>query len=62
MAPRWPRTRKLAQANAMLCVDALYAIIWLSAFSTQAAYNSAGSCGNACSVSKAIVGLGVFET
>lgn len=62
MAPRWPRTRKIAQPNVMLCVDALYTIIWLSAFSTQAAYNTANSCGSACSVSKAIVALGVFET
>lgn len=62
MAPRYPRTRKIAQPNAMLCIDALYTIIWLSAFATQAAYNTANDCGSACGVSKAIVGLGIFET
>lgn len=46
----------------MLCTDFLYTIIWLSAFATQAAYNTAGDCGSACGPSKAIVGLGVFET
>lgn len=60
--PRWPRTRKLANAHAMVCVDALFVIIWLSAFSTQAAFNTKGLCSTACGPSKAIVGLGVFET
>ncbi|KAK4104739.1 hypothetical protein N658DRAFT_442440 [Parathielavia hyrcaniae] len=69
MAPRFPRTRKLAHPYAMLAVDATFTVIWLSAFSTQAAYNSStykeedeviNLCGNACSMSKAIVGLGVF--
>jgi hypothetical protein len=44
----------------MLVVDALFTVIWLSAFSTQAAYNTADLCGSACGISKAIVGLGVF--
>jgi hypothetical protein len=44
----------------MLVVDVLFTVIWLSAFSTQAAYNTANLCGNACGLSKAIVGLGVF--
>jgi hypothetical protein len=60
MAPRFPRTRKIAEPHAMLAVDALFTVIWLSAFSTQAAYNTANLCGNACGLSKAIVGLGVF--
>ena len=60
MAPRFPRTRKLAQPHAMAAVDGIFVIIWLSAFSTQAAYNSANLCGTACSLSKAIVAMGVF--
>ncbi|KAK1760670.1 hypothetical protein QBC47DRAFT_11793 [Echria macrotheca] len=60
MAPRFPRTRKLAEPRAMAVVDGLFAFIWLSAFSTQAAYNTANQCGTACSMSKAIVALGVF--
>lgn len=60
MAPRFPRTRKLAQPHAMVVVDAAFAIIWLSAFSTQAAFNTAGSCMSVCGISKAIVGLGFF--
>ena len=62
MAPRFPRTRKLAEPRAMATVDGLFTIIWLSAFATQAAYNSAGLCGTACGMSKAIVALGVFVT
>ena len=62
MAPRYPRARRIADSKAMLCVDFLFTIIWLSAFATQAAYNTANYCGSACAVSKAIVGLGVFET
>jgi hypothetical protein len=60
MAPRFPRTRKIAQPHAMVVVDALFAVIWLSAFSTQAAYNSAGLCGTACHLSKAVVAMAVF--
>lgn len=60
MSPRFPRTRKLADPRAMLTVDAVFTIIWLSAFATQAAYNSADLCGTACGISKAIVALGVF--
>lgn len=62
MAPRYPRTRRIADSKAMLVTDFLFAVIWLSAFATQAAYNTAGDCGTACGPSKAIVGLGVFET
>ncbi|KAK7749497.1 hypothetical protein SLS53_000072 [Cytospora paraplurivora] len=62
MAPRYPRARKIADSKAMLVVDFLFTIIWLSAFATQASYNSKGECGTACGPSKAIVGLGVFET
>ncbi|SPQ21750.1 a6cd479d-e2f5-4f4e-8e83-652d36405402 [Thermothielavioides terrestris] len=60
MAPRFPRTRHIANPNAMLAVDALYTVIWLSAFATQAAYNTANLCGSACGVSKAVVGLAFF--
>ncbi|GKT58789.1 chaperone-binding protein [Colletotrichum tofieldiae] len=62
MAPRWPRTRKLANPYAMAIVDGVFTIIWLSAFASQAAYNTANQCGDACNLSKAIVGLGVFVT
>ncbi|KAL2145495.1 hypothetical protein VTI28DRAFT_7131 [Corynascus sepedonium] len=60
MAPRFPRTRKIAEPHVMLVVDTIFAIIWLSAFSTQAAYNTANLCGTACALSKAVVGLAVF--
>ena len=60
MTPRFPRTRKLALPQAMVAVDAVFVVIWLSAFATQAAYNTANSCGSACGVSKAIVALGFF--
>lgn len=46
----------------MLAVDGLFTIIWLSAFSTQAAYNTANLCGEVCNLSKAIVGLAVIIT
>ncbi|KAL0943965.1 chaperone-binding protein [Colletotrichum truncatum] len=62
MAPRWPRTRKLANPYAMVAVDGVFTVIWLSAFASQAAYNTANQCGEACNLSKAIVGLGVFVT
>ncbi|KAH6845576.1 hypothetical protein B0I37DRAFT_188668 [Chaetomium sp. MPI-CAGE-AT-0009] len=60
MAPRFPRTRKLAEPHAMLVVDTVFTIIWLSAFSTQAAYNTANLCGTACHLSKAVVAMAVF--
>ena len=44
----------------MVAVDAVFVVIWLSAFATQAAYNSADSCGSACGISKGIVALGFF--
>lgn len=62
MAPRYPRASNIAQPNALVTVDAIFAIIWLSAFATQAAYNTANDCGTACGASKGIVALGVFET
>lgn len=62
MAPRYPRAANISGPNAMLTIDSLMIILWLSAFATQAAYNTADSCGTACGPSKAIVGLGVFET
>lgn len=62
MAPRYPRARRIADPKAMLVFDFIYTVIWLSAFATQAAYNTANDCGSACGPSKAIVGLGVFNT
>jgi hypothetical protein len=61
MTPRWKRTQKMAEPHAMAVVDAVFAIFWLSAFASQAAYNTANSCGTACNVSKAVVGIAFFE-
>ncbi|CZS92915.1 uncharacterized protein RCO7_01248 [Rhynchosporium graminicola] len=60
MTPRFPRTRKLANPYAMACVDALFCILWISAFASQASFNSSGKCKDACGLSKAVVALGVF--
>lgn len=60
MAPRFPRTRKLAQPVVMAVVDGVFAILWLSAFAAQAAYNTANLCGGACGQSKAVVAMGFF--
>ncbi|KAF7560981.1 hypothetical protein G7046_g3178 [Stylonectria norvegica] len=60
MTPRFSRTRKFAQVHAMLAVDGLMIILWLSAFAAQASYNSGGKCGHGCGISKGVVGLGVF--
>lgn len=46
----------------MAVVDGVYVIIWLSAFATQAAYNSADQCGKACGLSKAVVAMAFFVT
>ncbi|KOS21285.1 hypothetical protein ESCO_006702 [Escovopsis weberi] len=62
MTPRFDRTRKFADPYAMFAVDLLMLVLWISAFSTQAAYNSADLCGTICGVSKSIVGLGVIIT
>ncbi|RYP27180.1 hypothetical protein DL767_007773 [Monosporascus sp. MG133] len=62
MAPRWERTRRLANPHAMTVIDCIWAILWLSAFATQVSYNKRGSCGQACSVSKAIAALAFFQT
>ena len=60
MTPRFARTRRYAQPHAMLVVDLLFTIIWISAFATQADYNTQNLCGKVCKLSKAVVGLGVF--
>lgn len=60
MAPRFPRTRKFAQPYVMATLDGVFALIWISAFATQAAYNSANKCGAACNISKACTAMGVF--
>ncbi|CAK7220075.1 hypothetical protein SBRCBS47491_004066 [Sporothrix bragantina] len=61
-APRFPRTRRFAEPHVMVAIDALFCIIWLSAFAAQASFNSAGKCGDGCGASKGIVALGVFNT
>ncbi|KAL2119224.1 hypothetical protein VTJ04DRAFT_6184 [Mycothermus thermophilus] len=60
--PRWPRARRFAEPHAMVAVDAIYTVIWLSAFAAQAAYNTANLCGGACGPSKGNVAMGVFVT
>lgn len=60
MAPRFPRTRRLANPYVMASIDGLFTVVWLSAFATQAAYNTADLCGEGCAESKAIVGMGFF--
>lgn len=62
MTPRFDRTRRFAIPAAMLGVDGVFTIVWLSAFATQASYNAQDLCGKVCGVSKAIVALGVFIT
>lgn len=62
MTPRFGRTRRFANPYIMLAVDGVFIVIWISAFSTQAAYNSSGACGGSCGISKAIVAVGVFVT
>lgn len=59
-APRFPRTRAIAKPQVMLALDVLFTVIWLSAWATQASYNTSNLCGEACGVSKAIVAFGVF--
>lgn len=44
----------------MVIVDAFFVIVWLSAFATQAAYNTADLCGTACGISKAVVAFAFF--
>lgn len=61
MTPRFQRTRKLAQPHAMLAVDGVFTVLWLSAFASQAAYNTANLCGAGCGTSKAVVGMAFFE-
>jgi hypothetical protein len=41
-------------------VDAIFTIMWLSAFAAVASFNSSGKCGDGCKLSEATVGLGVF--
>jgi hypothetical protein len=60
MTPRFARTQRFANVHAMLVVDLLFTVIWISAFATQADYNTQGLCGKVCNLSQAIVGLGVF--
>lgn len=62
MTPRFERTRRFANVHAMFAVDLFGVILWLSAFATQAAYNSSGLCGTRCGVSKGVVALGVIIT
>lgn len=60
MTPRFPRTRRFAHPYGLATVDGLFAVFWISAFASQASYNSSGKCNGACGLSKAIVGFGVF--
>jgi len=60
MTPRFPRTRKFGPPLAFAIVDIIFAFLWISAFASQASYNSSGKCEGACGASKTVVGLGVF--
>lgn len=73
MTPRFPRTQRLAHPYALVTVDFIYTILWLSGFASVASFDSSGLCakkcdsdGKNCSISskcnlgKAVVGLGVF--
>ncbi|KAJ3478307.1 hypothetical protein NLG97_g8613 [Lecanicillium saksenae] len=62
MTPRFERTRRFANVHAMFALDLFGVILWLSAFATQAAYNSSGLCGSRCGISKGVVALGVIIT
>jgi hypothetical protein len=61
MAPRWERTRRIAQPHAMLVVDVLWAILWVSGFATQASYNARDECGQGCAVSRGVVAVAFFQ-
>jgi len=60
MTPRFPRTRRFAHPYGLATVDCLFVVFWITAFASQASYNSSGKCNGACGISKAIVGFGVF--
>jgi hypothetical protein len=60
MTPRWQRSKKFAEPHAMLVVDAIWAIFWLSAFASMAAFNSANRCGSVCGPSSGVVAMGVL--
>ena len=62
MAPRWERTRRIANPHAMTVVDCIWTILWLSAFATQVSYNKKDSCGEGCGISKGIAALAFFQT
>ncbi|OAQ95766.1 hypothetical protein LLEC1_00379 [Akanthomyces lecanii] len=62
MTPRFERTLRFANVHAMFAVDLFGVILWLSAFATQAAYNTSGLCGNRCNISKGVVAIGVIIT
>jgi len=59
MTPRFPRTQRLAHPYALLTVDAVYTILWISGFASVASWNSSGKCTD-CGVSDGVVGLGVI--
>lgn len=60
--PRFERTRKYANPVAMFAVDVVCTILALSAFASQASYNSKDLCGTRCGISKSIVAIGVLVT
>lgn len=61
MTPRFPRTRKFANPYAMVAVDLLFAILWISAFAAFASWKSDSKrCKDACGRSNAVIALGVF--
>jgi len=57
MTSRFPRTRKFANPYALMAVDLLFAILWLSAFATVTNWNAHDLCGAACGASKGVSGV-----
>src|SRR5271154_1803988 len=60
MTPRFPRRQKFANPYAIVAVDFVFTILWLSAFAAVASWNSTKKCKGGCHLSRVVVGLGVF--
>lgn len=54
------RSRSWGNAYVFAGLDVLYAILWLSAFASVAAWTNHGYCFGACNLSKAMAGFGFF--
>ncbi|KFY50630.1 hypothetical protein V496_09268 [Pseudogymnoascus sp. VKM F-4515 (FW-2607)] len=54
------RSRNWGNAYVFAALDVVFAILWLSAFAAVAAWTNHGYCFGACSLSKAMAGVGFF--